>query len=75
MFHYPLILVGFEGFENLAVGLAIFPEFKLLQSILQGWLRQRTGSIWVSCLAHAAAIGIGGSLTAYLFLEAVGASL
>ena len=68
VFHYPLILVGFEGYENLAVGLAIFPVFTILQSIVLGWLRQRTGSVWVSCLAHAAANGIGGSLTAYLFL-------
>jgi uncharacterized protein len=67
VFHYPLILVGFEGYENLAVGLAIFPVFTILLSILLGWLRQRSGSIWVSCLAHAASNGIGGSITAYLF--------
>jgi uncharacterized protein len=68
VFHYPLIVVGFEGYENLAAGLAVFPVFTILQSIVLGWLRQRTGTIWVSCLAHAAANGIGGSLTAYLFL-------
>src|SRR5205085_10078765 len=63
-----LILVGFEAYENRAIGLAIFPVFTILQSILQGWLRQRTGSIWTSCVAHSAANGIGGSVTAYLFL-------
>jgi uncharacterized protein len=68
VFHYPLILIGFEGYENLAVGLAIFPVFTVLQSIVLGWLRLRTGSIWASCLAHATANGIGGSLTADLFL-------
>jgi uncharacterized protein len=68
VFHYPLILVGFEGYENPVVGLAIFPVFTVLQSVLQGWLRQRSGSIWTSCLAHSAANGIGGSMTAYLFL-------
>jgi CAAX protease family protein len=69
IFHYPVILVGYQGYENVSFGLAIFPVFTILQSIILGWLRQRTGSIWASCLGHAAANGIGGSLTAYLFLN------
>ena len=32
------------------------------------WLRLKTGSVWASCLAHSATNGIGGGLTAYLFL-------
>jgi len=69
VFHYPVILVGYEGYENVLLGLAIFPVFTVLQSIILGWLRARTGSIWAPCLGHAAANGIGGSLTAYLFLK------
>jgi membrane protease YdiL (CAAX protease family) len=68
VFHYPVILAGFEGYENPLVGLAIFPVFTILLSVILGWLRQRSGSVWCTCLAHSAANGIGGALTAYLFL-------
>jgi membrane protease YdiL (CAAX protease family) len=68
VFHYPVILVGFEGYENPMVGLAIFPVFTMLLSVIFGWLRRRTGSVWCTCLGHAAANGSGGALTAYLFL-------
>jgi membrane protease YdiL (CAAX protease family) len=69
VFHYPVILVGYEGYEHVLLGLAIFPVFTILLSIILGWLRLKTGSVWVTCLAHAAANGLGGSLTAYLFLH------
>jgi uncharacterized protein len=68
VFHYPVILVGFEGYENPLIGLAIFPVFTVLLSVILGWLRKETGSVWCTCLAHSAANGIGGALTAYLFL-------
>src|SRR5262249_33990254 len=55
IFHWPLILIGYEGYENVFVGLAIFPVFTMLYSLLLGWLRTRSGSIWVTCLGHAAA--------------------
>lgn len=67
VFHYPVILAGFEGYENVYLGLAIFPVFTILLSIIFGWLRLRTDSVWVTCLAHSASNGIGGSLTAYLY--------
>jgi len=69
VFHYPVILVGYEGYESVLLGLAIFPVFTMLLSIILGWLRLKSGSVWVTCLAHAAANGLGGSLTAYLFLH------
>jgi membrane protease YdiL (CAAX protease family) len=69
VFHYPVILVGYEGYENAFLGLAIFPVFTILLSIILGWLRLKTDSVWVTCLAHAGANGLGGSLTAYLFLH------
>lgn len=68
VFHYPVILAGFEGYENVFLGLVIFPVFTILMSIILGWLRSRTGSLWPACLAHAASNTIGGALTAYLFL-------
>jgi membrane protease YdiL (CAAX protease family) len=68
VYHYPVILAGFEAYENVWVGLAIFPVFTILQSIVQGWLRQQSSSVWTSCLAHAAMNFVGGNLSAYLFL-------
>jgi membrane protease YdiL (CAAX protease family) len=69
IFHYPVILLGFEGYEDPRWGLLLFPVFTVLLSIIFGWLRQRTGSVWVTCLAHSATNAIGGSLTALLFLS------
>jgi hypothetical protein len=68
VYHYPVILVGFEGFENTLLGLIIFPVTTVLLSIMFGWLRSRTGSIWITCLAHSATNGVGGALLAYLYL-------
>lgn len=67
VFHYPIILLGFEGYENALLGLIVFPVFTVLLSIIFAWLRERTGSIWSVCLAHGAANATGGSLTALLF--------
>ena len=69
IFHWPLILIGYEGYENVLLGLAVFPVFTMLYSLLLGWLRARSGSLWVACLGHAAANGSGGALTAALFLH------
>jgi uncharacterized protein len=68
LFHYPVILAGYEGYENVLVGLAVFPISTILLSITFAWLRLKTGSVWASCLAHSATNGIGGGLTAYMFL-------
>jgi membrane protease YdiL (CAAX protease family) len=68
VYHYPVILVGFEGFENALPGLLVFPITTILLSIVFGWLRARTGSVWVTCLAHSATNGVGGALLAYLYL-------
>ena len=69
LFHYPVILVGFEGYEQVLLGLAVFPVSTVLLSIIFGWLRLKSGSVWVTCLAHAATNGVGGGLTAYMFLS------
>jgi membrane protease YdiL (CAAX protease family) len=68
VYHYPVILVGFEGFENTLLGLIVFPVTTILLSIVFGWLRAKTGSVWVTCLAHSATNGVGGALLAYLYL-------
>jgi membrane protease YdiL (CAAX protease family) len=68
VYHYPVILAGFEGFENTLLGLIVFPITTVLLSIVFGWLRAKTGSVWVTCLAHSATNGVGGALLAYLYL-------
>jgi membrane protease YdiL (CAAX protease family) len=68
VYHYPVILVGFEGFENALLGLIIFPITTVLLSIMFGWLRAKTGSVWVTCLAHSATNSVGGAILAYLYL-------
>jgi uncharacterized protein len=68
IWHYPAILLGYEQYSNVLLGLVTFPVLTVLLSIIFGWLRLRTGSIWSASLAHAAFNSIGGALTGLLFL-------
>jgi membrane protease YdiL (CAAX protease family) len=67
MWHYPLNVRGYNFPDHPLLGLAVFPVSTTLISIVFGWLRLRTGSIWASSLAHAATNAVGGSLTMLLF--------
>lgn len=66
--HLPLTLRGF-GFPDhpLVGGLLFYPIGLIFLSIIFGWLRLKTGSIWSSSLAHAATNAVGGNLTLLLF--------
>jgi membrane protease YdiL (CAAX protease family) len=68
VWHVPAIMLGYEQYENILVGLLTFPVLTVLLSIIFGWLRLRTGSIWSASLAHAAFNSIGGAFTGLLFL-------
>jgi membrane protease YdiL (CAAX protease family) len=68
VWHFPLILRGYNYPDHTILGLFVFPVSTMLLSIIFGWLRLRTGSIWSSSLAHAATNVIGGSLTLLLFV-------
>lgn len=68
IWHYPLLLRGYNYPDHPILGLFVFPVDTILLSIIFGWLRLRTGSIWSSSLAHAATNAIGGSLTLFLFM-------
>jgi CAAX protease family protein len=68
VWHYPAILLGYEHYSNILLGLLTFPVLTVLLSIIFGWLRLRTGSIWSASLAHAAYNSIGGTFTGLLFL-------
>ena len=68
LWHLPIILRGYEfqGDRSLAA-IAVFCAFAVLISIIFGWLRRRSGSIWVTSLAHSATNAIGGSLAMLWF--------
>ncbi|MGA9382141.1 MAG: CPBP family intramembrane glutamic endopeptidase [Phormidium sp.] len=67
IWHYPLIFLGYEQYKNQLLGLLIFTGFTVLLSIILGWLRLKTGSVWAASLGHGATNAIGGSLTLMLF--------
>ena len=68
VWHYPINLQGYNYPQNRIVGLFIFPVFTVLLSIVFGWLRQKTGSVWPASLAHASTNAIGAALTLLLFM-------
>jgi membrane protease YdiL (CAAX protease family) len=68
MWHLPLNIRGYNFPDHPLIGLAVFPVSTTLISIIFGWLRLRTGSIWASSLAHAATNAVGSSLTTLLFM-------
>jgi len=68
VWHYPLIFLGYEHYEDINVGLVVFTGCTVLLSIIFGWLRLKTGSIWASSIAHGATNAFGASLALLLFL-------
>jgi membrane protease YdiL (CAAX protease family) len=63
IWHIPLNLRGYNFPERPILGLFAFPVSAVLLSIIFGWLRLKTESVWSASLAHAATNAIGGSLT------------
>ena len=64
VWHYPFyFLQAFNRASRAsALVLSVFPMSTILLSIIFGWLRQRTNSVWAPSLAHAATNSIGSSL-------------
>ncbi len=72
--HWPENLRGYNFPDHpLIGGLLVFPVSAVFLSIIFGWLRLKTGSIWCSSLAHAATNTIAAGL--FMFLFAGGPSL
>jgi len=59
VWHYPLILMGYQYPDHRLVGIPVFTVSVVLLSIVFGWLRLRSGSIWPVSLAHAGTNIIG----------------
>lgn len=69
LWHLPVILRGYEFPGNRVVVTAVFCTGAVLVSIVFGWLRRRSGSIWATSLAHSATNAIGGSLLLLWFAD------
>ena len=70
MWHLPINLRGYNFPDQPIVGALIFMVSAIMLSIIFGWLRTKTGSIWAASLGHSATNTIGGSLTLLLFIGA-----
>ena len=68
LWHLPLILRGYNFPGQPLLGMFVFMVSAVMLSIIFGWLRVRTGSIWSASLAHSATNAVGGSLTLLLFM-------
>lgn len=69
LWHLPIILAGYEFGGDPVVATAAFCFTTVLISIIFGWLREKSGSIWVTSLAHSATNTIGGSLSVLWFAD------
>jgi uncharacterized protein len=68
VWHYPLALLGYADFSNLALGLAGWTMWIVCQEVILAWLRARSGSIWAPCVAHAGNNFVLAPLTTALLL-------
>jgi uncharacterized protein len=70
VWHWPLTLRGYNTPDNPLLGSLLLLVLAVLLSIILGWLRERSGSIWAASLGHAATNIVGG-LALMLFAGAV----
>ena len=73
VWHFPVLIRGNNFPDNPYSGLIVFTVSMVLLSIIFGWLRLKTGSIWSASLAHAASNVVGGQMS--ILLLGGGASL
>jgi uncharacterized protein len=59
VWHYPLILRGYNYPDQPLLGAALFTVFTVLVSYIFGWFYRQSGSIWCTSLAHAATNTVG----------------
>ncbi|MFI5932053.1 CPBP family intramembrane glutamic endopeptidase [Actinoplanes sp. NPDC051494] len=53
VWHFPLALFGYVEYRHLVWGLTGWAAWIVCQEVILAWLRERSGSIWPACLAHA----------------------
>lgn len=71
LWHAPLILLGYNYPNHLAIGWLVMVAMCSVWGILLGWTRLATGSVWPATLAHGAINATGGIVVA---LQAAGSS-
>lgn len=62
IWHFPVNLRGYNYPDHRIAGLVVFPIATVFMSIIFGWLRVKSNSIWCPSLAHAATNAMGGTL-------------
>lgn len=67
LWHLPINIRGYNFPGYPVLGMIVFTVSTVLLSIIFGWLRAQSGSVWAPSLAHAATNSVGGSLTLMLF--------
>lgn len=68
LWHLPMIVASGDQYADTPLlGVIVFPITAALLSIIWGWLRLKTGSVWVSCVAHAATNSFGSLMMISLF--------
>jgi membrane protease YdiL (CAAX protease family) len=67
VWHFPLLATGVELPRHPYLIFALFPVGTILYSIILGWLRTRSGTIWTASFAHSAINHVRSPLVAALF--------
>jgi len=65
IYHYAHVLSGITMSAN-PLALLIYPFYCIMGSIILGWLRDKSRSVWPACLAHAVGNVIVSGMTAKL---------
>jgi uncharacterized protein len=68
LWHLPINLRGYNFADQPPqLGLLLFTVGGVILSVIFGWIRLRSGSIWAASLAHATSNRVGASLISLLF--------
>ena len=62
LWHLPLNLRGYNFPHDPLLGQIVFTANLIFLSVIFGWLRERSGTIWTVCLAHASTNTVGATL-------------
>lgn len=73
VWHYPLILRGYNYPDHPLLGAALFTIVTILLSYILDWFYRRGASIWCNSLAHAATNTVGS--LSLLWLASMGSPL
>lgn len=65
--HWPVLARGFDSVGNPLMTLFLLTVSAIFLSIVFGWIRRKTGSVWATSLAHSATNAIGGVLSVSWF--------